>query len=239
LEPIPIHPFNVRVVDKIHLGSTWDLSDPIILDELTWALAGHQSLNTPGAEESKAFNKPLPAVSSSTVNQRSISSDSPAVPDDGALVKPKKWNERFHELLQFKEEYGHFLVPYRWERNRELAQWVKRQRHQFKLKSKGQRSALNQDRLHALEKVGFVWNSHHAIWDEKFQELKDFKRYHGHANVPFKYPQNHQLSIWVRSLRRQYKLLGEYAHGKHRSHMTKERYHQLRDLGFDFNPRRL
>jgi hypothetical protein len=245
LEPIPIHPFKVRVVDEIHLGSTWDLNDTIIIDELTWALAGYESLNTPAAKARKALNEPLPIVSSSTVNQanheprRAISSDFPAAPHIGALVQLKKWDERFQELLKFKEEYGHFLVPYRWTRNRELARWVKRQRHQFKLKCKGQKSALNHDRLRALEKVGFVWNSHHAIWDEKIQELKEFTRCHGHANVPFKYPQNRQLSIWVRSQRRQYKLLGEYAQGKRRSYMTKERYHQLRDLGFDFNPRGL
>jgi hypothetical protein len=72
------------------------------------------------------------------------------------LFKPEKWEERFHELVKFREEFGHCLVPHNWARNKELAQWVKRQRYQCKLKRKGQPSTLRDVRLQALEAVGFI-----------------------------------------------------------------------------------
>jgi Helicase associated domain len=37
-----------------------------------------------------------------------------------------QWNERFRELLQFKEEHGHLFVPHSYPPNQQLAQWVKR-----------------------------------------------------------------------------------------------------------------
>jgi hypothetical protein len=250
LEPTPIYPFGMQVVKEMPLGSTWDIIEYPNIDDLKWLLAGQESeAIPPAAGEFNDPNEPLPVVYSSTIDvnddaghgSRGAASSLEALSlDNAALLKPEKWDDRFQELLKFKEEFGHCLVPHRWSQDKVLARWVKRQRYQFKLKAHGQRSTLTEKRRQALEKVGFVWSSHHAIWDEKLQELKEFTRHHGHANVPSKYPQNRQLSIWVRSQRRQYKLLGETdAKGKHRSHMTKERYHQLRDLGFDFNPRRL
>jgi hypothetical protein len=249
LEPIPIYPLGMQVVNEMPLGSTWDLNKYPNIDLLRWILEGQQSRAMPlAAGELDDPNEPLPVVYSSSTNVSenashvslgTTSSLEALSLDTAALLKPEKWDHRFQELLKFKEEFGHCLVPHRWARDKVLARWVKRQRYQFKLKGHGQRSTLTEKRRQALERVGFVWSSHHAIWDEKLQELKEFTRHHGHANVPSKYPQNRQLSIWVRSQRRQYKLLGEYAQGKHRSHMTKVRYHQLRDLGFDFNPRGL
>jgi Helicase associated domain len=249
LEPIPIYPLGMRVVKEMALGSTWDIFACPNIDDLHWLLSGQESdAIPPAAEEFDDPNEPLPIIYSSTIDVNSdarhrsrgaASSHEARSLDNSALVKPEKWDDRFQELLKFKEEFGHCLVPHRWAQDKVLARWVKRQRYQFKLKAHGQCSTLTEKRRQALEKVGFVWSSHHAIWDEKLQELKEFTRRHGHANVPSKYPQNRQLSIWVRSQRRQYKLWGEYAQGKHRSSMTKERYHQLRDLGFDFNPRRL
>jgi hypothetical protein len=251
LEPIPIDPLGMQVVKKMPLGSTWDLNKYPNIHLLRWILAGQGSeAMPPTAEDFDDPREPLPSVYSSSPNihinenashgSRGTTSSLEAVSlDIAAPLKPEKWDDRFQELLKFKEEFGHCLVPHIWARDKVLARWVKRQRYQFKLKGHGQRSTLTEKRRQALENVGFVWSSHHAIWDEKLKELKEFIRHHGHANVPSKYPQNRQLSIWVRSQRRQYKLLGEYAQGKHRSHMTKVRYHQLRDLGFDFNPRGL
>jgi hypothetical protein len=37
-----------------------------------------------------------------------------------------QWDERFEELLQFREEHGHLLVPHAYPLNPKLAQWVKR-----------------------------------------------------------------------------------------------------------------
>jgi hypothetical protein len=235
LEPVPIHPHGMEIVDEIHLESTWDQSDPNT-DALKWVLAMQE---TPVVSADQfgplvACSDGGSEASHGIVTSRSIGAPAPL---NIALLKSEKWDERFQELLQFREEYGHCLVPHNWAGNKELAQWVKRQRYQFKLRCDGQRNMLTDDRFQALEEVDFVWSSHHANWDDKFQELKDFSERHGHCNVPSRYAHNRQLSIWVRSQRRQYKLLGRAQGGKPASHMTEERFHKLLSLGFQFNPR--
>ena len=53
-----------------------------------------------------------------------------------SFFKPEQWEERYQELMEFRNQFGHCLVPHNWEPNRALAQWVKRQRYQYKLKMK-------------------------------------------------------------------------------------------------------
>lgn len=49
-----------------------------------------------------------------------------------------------------------------------------------------------------LEDMGFVWDSHNASWESKFNELCHFKQVHGHSFVPTMYPQNPQLAAWIK-----------------------------------------
>jgi hypothetical protein len=121
-----------------------------------------------------------------------------------------------------------------WKVNPLLAQWVKRQRYQSKLKKEGRHTTLTDERLMALESLGFIWDSHRAIWEERCNELCAFHRLHGHANVPSKYPENPQLAIWVKGQRRHYSL---YQSGK-RSSINKERTSKLNRLGFTWNVRK-
>jgi hypothetical protein len=39
------------------------------------------------------------------------------------------WDERFRELVRFKEMMGHVDVPYGWKDNKELSKWVQKQRY--------------------------------------------------------------------------------------------------------------
>jgi hypothetical protein len=92
-----------------------------------------------------------------------------------------------------------------------LAQWVKRQRYQYKLlvssgdgsKKNKQVSTLTQERKYQLEDIGFVWDAHDAFWEEHYQDLLSFRQDNGHANVPTPPPAVHQeaypqLAIWVK-----------------------------------------
>ena len=117
----------------------------------------------------------------------------------------ENWTEKFEDLLQFREENGHCLVPNCHPENPALAQWTKRQRYQYKLKQEGKRSTITDERVRALEEAGFVWDSHKAVWSERLEELKDFKKQYNHCNVPSRYKPNHQLAIWVKRQRRQWK----------------------------------
>lgn len=65
-------------------------------------------------------------------------------------------------------------------------------------------------------------------WNERFQELADFRQRHGHSLVPHSHPESPSLSLWVKRQRYQYKLNKA---GKHCT-MTEEREAALEQLDF-------
>eukprot|EP00980_Cylindrotheca_fusiformis_P025163 scaffold13207_cov143-Cylindrotheca_fusiformis.AAC.16 len=144
------------------------------------------------------------------------------------------WSEKFEDLVEFRKYYGHCHVPHCYQRNAPLAQWVKRQRYQYKLKVDGKRSTLSDERVRLLNKIGFIWNSHDAVWEERWNELLLYKRIHGDCVVPSNYEKNPQLAVWVKRQRRQYKF---YSEDKPTS-MTKERIAKLEKLGFAWDCRK-
>lgn len=144
------------------------------------------------------------------------------------------WSEKFEDLVEFRQYYGHCHVPHYYQRNAPLAQWVKRQRYQYKLKVDGKRSTLSDERVRLLNKIGFIWNSHDAVWEERWNELLLYKRIHGDCIVPSNYEKNPQLAVWVKRQRRQYKF---YCEDKPTS-MTKERIAKLEKLGFAWDCRK-
>jgi hypothetical protein len=97
----------------------------------------------------------------------------------GFQNQPASWEERFEELVKFKEENGtcqvHKSVPV-------LGQWVKQQRKEYRYYVQGSKpSRMNQDRIAKLSSIGFDfgeqrWNTskmkqaHAAIEKGKAQE---------------------------------------------------------------------
>mmetsp|Transcript_8341 Transcript_8341/g.13050 ORF Transcript_8341/g.13050 Transcript_8341/m.13050 type:complete len:354 (+) Transcript_8341:60-1121(+) len=145
----------------------------------------------------------------------------------------EKWQERYQELLDFREEHGHCLVPHTYPLNPELGRWVKRQRYHYSLLMKGKQTSMTVARVKLLEEIGFVWDSHEVVWQDKFNDLLEFKQKHGHCEVPSGYPENPKLSTWVKCQRRQYKLFSD---GQH-SNMTAERALALEKHGFKWELR--
>jgi len=140
----------------------------------------------------------------------------------------ENWTEKFEELLRFREENGHCLVPNCHPENPALAQWTKRQRYQHKLKHDGKRSTITDERVRALDEAGFVWDSHKAVWSERLEELKGFRKEYKHCNVPSRYKPNHQLAIWVKRQRRQWKNKLD----RLPNCMTDDRQRELEAIGF-------
>ena len=124
-------------------------------------------------------------------------------------------------------------MPNAFPENAALAQWVKRQRYQYKLKQESKRSTMSDERVSALNEIGFIWDSHSAIWDERLSELIQYKQVNGHCNVPSRFTQNRQLAVWVKRQRRQYKF---HCEGKPSS-MTRERIASLEAIGFEWDLR--
>ncbi|KAG7361976.1 helicase domain protein [Nitzschia inconspicua] len=139
----------------------------------------------------------------------------------------EQWVERFEELKRYALLRGHCQISHRDVEHDSLAQWCKRQRYQYKLLQDGKPSTMTQDRIIALESLGFAFNAHEAVWFQRLSELKEFRSLNGHCNVPCNYVPNQKLSTWVKCQRRQYKLLMA---GK-KSNMTLSRVAELESLG--------
>lgn len=162
-----------------------------------------------------------------------LSSDGSGVMLKFRAYQAENWSEKFDELIEFRKKYGHCLVPNSFHDNPTLAQWVKRQRYQYKLKQEGKRSTVSDERVAALEDIGFVWDSHKVVWDERLNELLEYKRTKGNCNVPSRYSENRQLAVWVKRQRRQYK----FYCGSKPSSMTQGRIARLEAIGFEWDLR--
>jgi hypothetical protein len=98
----------------------------------------------------------------------------------------------------------------------------------------GHHSTLTDEREELLLDVGFIFDSHAAVWNARFETLKAFKLANGHCTIPTKFDDG-SITVWIKHQRRQYLL---YKRGD-KSTMTEERISMLDSIGFDWNPRNL
>jgi hypothetical protein len=61
------------------------------------------------------------------------------------------------------------------------------------------RPTMSQYRIEQLQSLGFTWKvaAPPVGWDQRFQELLEYKRLNGDCNVPQTYPENRPLGRWV------------------------------------------
>ncbi|KAL9179933.1 hypothetical protein ACHAXT_007903 [Thalassiosira profunda] len=78
-----------------------------------------------------------------------------------------------------------------------------------------------------------IWKSN---WDTKFDELVEYKKKHGHCNVPIAHP---QLGGWVQTQRQHYRLLqqGKGSMKEANVEMLGDRVGRLNGIGFVWNTR--
>ena len=105
------------------------------------------------------------------------------------------WEQKFEELLAFRQKHGHCNVPGKYKPNPALGGWVNNMRMMRK------NSKLAADREQRLESAGIVWDQLESDWEQKFQELLAFKQTQGHCNVPAIYKPNSTLGTWVSNVR--------------------------------------
>eukprot|EP00526_Cylindrotheca_closterium_P002446 CAMPEP_0113628182 /NCGR_PEP_ID=MMETSP0017_2-20120614/14602_1 /TAXON_ID=2856 /ORGANISM="Cylindrotheca closterium" /LENGTH=919 /DNA_ID=CAMNT_0000538477 /DNA_START=80 /DNA_END=2839 /DNA_ORIENTATION=+ /assembly_acc=CAM_ASM_000147 len=150
-----------------------------------------------------------------------------------------RWNKRVEELQKFKEEHGHFKVPANVEAYKALYFWVRNNQEHYKKLQIGEKSnRLTSERTSQLKAIGFDFterpsnNKHLKPWNERLQELKDFKDAHGHFNVPGNVEEYKALFSWLKNNQFAYK---KFRRGENCRNMTTERVKQLREIGFRFN----
>jgi hypothetical protein len=144
-------------------------------------------------------------------------------------LKSEQWFQKLQELVRYRENHNDFLVPLNSLSHDSLAQWVKRQRYQHKLREGGKHSNMTDERKQALESIGFVWSTHGARWGDRFEELQLYLEQHGHCNVPKDYTENHELAVWVKYQRRLYRMM---MRGEQPLALTPERIHKMNNIGF-------
>ena len=204
--------------------------------------ASFQPLSVPSA----AVPVPAPALSALA---RSVS----APPLRLRPFQVEQWSKMYAALIEFKQIFGHCSVPHNYPENQELARWVKRQRYQWKRWKQQQAqplldpcatpASMTQERVQALESIGFVFDSHSDVWESRYRELIDYKRANGHCCVPVNYPANKQLASWVKSQRHQYRhckagTCSGQTCSCQRNATARSRIQRLDEIGFDWNPTR-
>jgi hypothetical protein len=82
------------------------------------------------------------------------------------------WSVRFQEICEFKAQFGHCLVTQRYAANPKLGLWVSTQRRNYRLHQEGKPSPMIEERIRALDAVGFDWGTSKSktdlssIWSE-------------------------------------------------------------------------
>ena len=113
----------------------------------------------------------------------------------------KLWEKHYQNLLAFKKEHGHCNVP----QKTPLGRFVKNQRHQYKQRqlqlttSTPLRGVMPTERFKKLQAIGFTWSVQptKVTWEERFEELVEFKKRFGHTNVVQGWKENVPLGRWV------------------------------------------
>lgn len=148
---------------------------------------------------------------------------------------------RLEQLQEFKRKHGHTSVPQKYTEDPSLGKWVNHIRTQYKLWKENKSCKgpqINAERIQKLEEIDFEFNNRHGYksFEDRLEELKEFKNTFGHVNVPTKYPENPGLGRFVNHMRTHYKLW-EADKVKYKSgRINDERIKALEDIGFQFLP---
>lgn len=151
------------------------------------------------------------------------------------VAKSFTWEERMDQLRHYREKNGHLKVP---KSDPLLGGFVNRQRYEYSKFKANRPSSMNESRIKDLQSLNFIFVAgkkmdhvdykNKKTWDERFQELLQFRDTYGHTVVPQTYP---GLGEWVHSQRLYYKRLKD---GK-KSPLTNERLVKLAEASFVFN----
>ena len=134
------------------------------------------------------------------------------------------WDEMFGQLMVYNDEHKHCNVPRGYKDNPQLAIWVYNQRQAYKNQGT---CKFTEERIKLLNGIGFEWECRKVVgWNERFEQLVQFKEEHEHCNVHRKHP---QLGIWVMKQRQAKKKKGS-------NKISEEQIKLLNGIEFSWNP---
>jgi len=145
---------------------------------------------------------------------------------DNGKHSDKIWNEKFRQLLVFKERFKISRIPVKYAEDPVLGSWVQTQRGYYKTNS------LHPNRVKRLNSVGFIWSLVDGpSWMDMYKRLLAFNKQHGHVFVPKRHPDDPQLGTWVRHQR------AFYNHQRER--LPQDRIDLLEAVDFAWNVREM
>jgi DNA repair exonuclease SbcCD ATPase subunit len=142
-----------------------------------------------------------------------------------ARGKYKKFDDQMEDLKRFKETHGHVNVSN--PEDKSLAAFCKRAGHAHKNPGNGKQ--LTAERIAAFDALVFIWTSKTYVtksFNERIEDLEEYKRTHGHLNV--KIHEDNSLSRFCMDVRHSLKHVEKDGIRK----LTVERIARLDDLGF-------
>lgn len=102
------------------------------------------------------------------------------------------FEDRFADLLKYKEKHGHVLVGKHDTEYNGLCGWVAYLR----------REPPREDHKKRLDDIGFVWSVLNENWQNKFRKVAEFKQIHGHFRIADCIKDSRELVSWVYNQRR-------------------------------------
>ena len=147
-----------------------------------------------------------------------------------------RWNEMYAQLCAYKEAHGDCLVPTEKSEYSKLATWIYQQQKEYRKfkEGKGTSSKLTADHVVKLNDIGFAFERREKFlsWEERLEQLRQFKAQHGHLKVPTQHP---ELGQFTSKMRRECR---EFTDGKPDMKISadtmRKRIADLTELGFVF-----
>lgn len=156
------------------------------------------------------------------------------------------FEERFHELMAFKQKNGHCNVPHtrsKEDKHFSLSHWCSRVRRAYRAIKDGKTPKayrLSDAEFDRLDKAGFDWAyGKQVTFDERFEDLMKFKSEFGHCNVPQTKSRNtrhYSLGMWCCNIRQAYRAIQD-GRTPTQYHLSKTEFDRLEKAGFDWSPR--
>jgi len=153
------------------------------------------------------------------------------------LTHDEQWMLKYLALAEYKKKYGDARVPFNYVTadGTHLGQWARAQRREYKKRKEGHKHKMTQKRLQKLQEIGFEWvlekkTNRNMTWERTYLDMCDFKKIHGHTNVPRSFHSDLGISIhsWATKQRHEYK---KFQKGL-KSTLNAERIQKLNDIGF-------
>ena len=107
------------------------------------------------------------------------------------------WKQKYNELKKYYHKNGHTEVPKGNGPYESLAEWVGKQRGDYKKKL----ARLTPNKIAKLNKLNFYWGVNTTPWQKRFEELKAFKKKYKHCRVKQRWEENPKLAAWVATQR--------------------------------------